>query len=295
MQPGRAMLGRMAPSRQDDDPGIDVVHAPSDLWSDLYHELLGAPWPLTLLAIVAMWLAINVGFAFVYEVTGGIVNARRGSFEDAFFFSVQTLGTIGYGTMYPQSRVAHLAVTAESIVALIAISLATGVVFTKFSMPVARLEFSRNAVISLQDGVRTLALRVANRRGNFVVEAQVRVTLVRAETSMEGRFFYRMHDLPLVRNRSAALGRSWTIMHRIADDSPLRDLTEGTIRGADLVLQVAVIGLDGTTFQTLHSRYRYLPEDIRFGMRFADMLSAKPDGRIELDYAKLHETVRAPV
>ena len=294
MLPGRAMLGRMASPPQD-DTGIDVVNAPRDVWGDLYHELLGMPWPLTLLAIGAMWLAINFAFALVFVVTGGIANARHGSFADAFFFSVQTLGTIGYGTMYPQSMAAHLAVTAESIVALVVVSLATGIVFTKFSMPVARLEFARNVVVSRQDGVRTLAIRVANRRGNFIVEAQVRVTLVRAETTQEGLFLYRMYDLALVRDRSAALGRSWMILHRIDADSPLRDATEESIRGTDMELQVAVVGLDGTTFQTLHSRYRYLPEDFRFGRRFADMLSPKSDGRLQLDYTKLHDTVPAPI
>ena len=289
MPPGRAMLGRMASPPQD-DTGIDVVNAPQDLWIDLYHELLGAPWPLTLLAIVGLWLSINVAFAVVFMITGGVANARPGSFADAFFFSVQTLGTIGYGTMYPQSTAAQLGMTVETIVALVAISLATGVVFTKFSMPVARLEFARSAVVSLRDGERTLAIRIANRRGNFIVEAQVRVTLVRAETTKEGVFTYRQHELRLVRDHSAFMGRSWTILHRLDGESPLRDATEESVRAADLEVQVGVIGLDGTTFQTLHSRHRYLPEDIRFGMRFADMLSPKPDGRLQLDYAKLHET-----
>src|SRR5262245_26540168 len=144
MPPGRAMLGHMA-SPSKDDTGIDVVNAPRDVWIDLYHELLGAPWPLTLIAIVAMWLSLNVAFAVVFMLTGGVANAKPDSFVDAFFFSVQTLGTIGYGTMYPQSRAANVGVTIETIVALMAISLATGVVFTKFSMPVARLEFARSA------------------------------------------------------------------------------------------------------------------------------------------------------
>jgi len=289
MPPGRAMLGRMASPSQD-DTGIDVVNAPQDLWIDLYHELLGAPWPLTLLAIVGLWLSINVAFAIVFMLTGGVANARPGSFADAFFFSVQTLGTIGYGTMYPQSTAAQLGVTVETIVALVTLSLATGVVFTKFSMPVARLEFARSAVVSVRDGERTLAIRMANRRGNFIVEAQVRVTLVKAETTKEGVFTYRMHELKLVRDHSAFMGRSWTILHRLDGESPLRDATEESVRAADLELQVSVTGLDGTTFQTLHSRHRYMPEDLRFGMRFADMLAPKPDGRLQLDYAKLHET-----
>src|SRR3954451_5008294 len=164
----------MAQPSSQNDSGIDVVNAPQDLWGDLYHELLRAPWPLTLVSIAALVLAINVFFALVFLLTGGIANARPGSFADAFFFSVQTLGTIGYGTLYPQSLAANLAVTAESIVALVAVALSTGIVFTKFSMPVARIEYARNVVVFQQDGVRTLAVRLANRRGNFIVEAQVR-------------------------------------------------------------------------------------------------------------------------
>ena len=283
----------MAASLPQDDTGIDVVNAPHDLWGDLYHQLLRAPWWLTLVCIAFMVLAINVVFALVYVVTGGIANARHGSFADAFFFSVETVGTIGYGAMYPQSTAAHLAVTAESIVSLVAVALATGIVFTKFSMPVAKLEFARNVVVDVKDGVPTLALRVANRRGNFIVEAQVRVTFVRAETTKEGVFFYRLYDLRLVRDRTSALGRSWTVLHRIDGESPLRDLTPESMKGADIELSVGIAGIDGTTFQTLHARHRYLPEEFRFGVRYADMLTPKPDGRVELDYSKLHDTVPA--
>jgi inward rectifier potassium channel len=126
-----------------------------------------------------------------------------------------------------------------------------------------------------------------------VVEASVRVTLVRAETTREGLFFYRLYDLPLARDRSNAIGRSWLILHRVDDDSPLRDWTAETLRDADVEIQVAITGIDGTTSQTLHARHRYLPEDLRLGMRYADMLSARPDGRIELDYAKLHDLLPA--
>ena len=275
------------------DTGIDVVNAPSDVWSDVYHELLRAPWSLTLLAIAGMVLAFNVLFALAYMLTGGIANARPGSFADAFFFSVQTLGTIGYGNMYPQSTAANVVVTLEAIASWVSIALATGVVFTKFSIPVAKLEFARNAVVYLQDGVRTLAVRVANRRGNFIVEARVRVTFIRAETTQEGVFFYRMYDLPLLRDRSSAMGRSWLILHRITDGSPLQGATPESLQNGDVELDVAVTGIDGTTFQTMHSLHRYYAEDFRFGERFADMLSPKPDGRVQLDYRKLHDTVRA--
>src|SRR3954466_4930465 len=122
----------MAAVSPQQDTGIDVLNAPQDLWGDLYHELLRAPWWVTVVAIAAMMLAINLVFALVFVVTGGIANARHGSFADAFFFSVQTVGTIGYGALYPQSPAAHVAVTIESIVALLVAAISTGIVFTKF-------------------------------------------------------------------------------------------------------------------------------------------------------------------
>jgi len=283
----------MSASARQDDSGIDVVNAPLDLWGDVYHELLRAPWWLTLLCIAALVLAVNVIFAFVYMETGGIANARPGSFADAFFFSVQTVGTIGYGAMYPQTLAANLVVTVQSIVALVAVALATGIVFTKFSIPVAKLEFARSVVIYVQDGMPTLGIRLANRRGNFIVEAQIRVTFVRGETTKEGLFIYRMYDLPLVRERSQVLGRSWLVLHRIEGGSPLVSLGQPQLLEQDVELMVGVVGIDGTTMQTLHARHRYLPEDFKFGARYADMLSPKPDGRVQLDYTRLHQTVPA--
>src|SRR5207244_3614546 len=133
-------------------------------------------------------LAVNLVFAVVFLLTGGIANARPGSFADAFFFSVQTVGTVGYGAMYPVSAAANVAVTAETVAGLLVAAVATGLVFSKFAVPRAKLEFARNAVLFVHDGVPTLAIRLANTRGNFIVEAQVRVTLTQAETSREGMF-----------------------------------------------------------------------------------------------------------
>jgi inward rectifier potassium channel len=280
----------MAKQPPADDTGIDVVNAPQDFLGDLYHVLLRAPWWVTLLAIAALVLLVNIFFAFVYLFTGGIANARAGSFADAFFFSVQTVGTIGYGAMYPQSRAANAAVTVESIAALLVAAISTGLVFAKFSIPQARLEFARNAVISPYDGVPSLAVRLANMRGNYIIEATVKVTLTRSEVNKEGVPFYRMYDLRLLRDRSPALGRSWQVLHPILEGSPLHGATEESLRRQDVEIVVSVMGIDGTSMQTVHGRHRYLAADLRFGYRYADMLSLPgPDGRVTLDYSKLHE------
>ena len=278
-----------------DDNGIEVVHAPHDFFGDLYHTLLRASWWVTMAVIAGMVLSVNFTFALFFLWTGGVAGARAGSFRDAFFFSVQTAGTIGYGAMYPISTAAHLLVTIESIAALVVAAVATGLVFSKFSIPRARLEFAHQACVFRYDGQPTLALRLSNTRSNYIVEAQVRLTLTRAETTQEGVPFYRLYDLRLLRDRSPALGRSWQVMHPIGADSPLHGYDAAKTLATDLELIVSLTGIDGTSSQTIHGRHRYLPEQLRFGFRYADMLKAKPDGRVELDYAMLHEITPAPL
>jgi inward rectifier potassium channel len=272
-----------------EDNGIDVVNTPPDSFSDLYHRMLRASWGMTVTVIATLVMAVNLVFAVAYYLVGGIGGARHGSFADAFFFSVQTVGTIGYGAFYPQSLGAHILVTLESIVGILVAAISTGLVFAKFSIPTARIAFSRTAVISPLNGVRSLAFRVGNLRGNYVVDAQMRVTLTRLETTPEGRSFYRMIDLPLLRERSPSLGRTWTCVHQIDDKSPLKDATPESLTATEAELQAAVTGMDSTSSQAVHARYRYDAPDILFKKRFADMLSPKPDGRLLLDFSRFHE------
>jgi inward rectifier potassium channel len=273
-----------------EDNGIDVVNTPSDRFTDLYHRMLRASWGMTVAVIATLVMAVNLIFAIAYYFVGGIGGARPGSFADAFFFSVQTVGTIGYGAFYPQSLGAHLLVTVESIVGILVAAISTGLIFAKFSIPTARIAFSRSAVISPLNGVRSLAFRVGNLRGNYVVDAQMRVTLTRMEATPEGRSFYRMIDLPLLRERSPSLGRTWTCVHQIDDKSPLKDATPESLLAVQAELQAAVTGMDSTSSQAVHARYRYDAPDIIFKKRFSDMLSPKPDGRLLLDFAKFNET-----
>jgi inward rectifier potassium channel len=272
-----------------EDDGIDVINTPPDSFSDLYHRMLRASWGVTILAIALLVMLVNLVFAVAFYFVGGIGGARHGSFADAFFFSVQTVGTIGYGAFYPRSFGAHLLVTLESIVSILLVAISTGLVFAKFSIPTARIAFSRQAVISPLDGVRSLAFRVGNLRRNYVVDAAMRLTMTRLEKTVEGRAYYRMIDLPLVRHRSPSLGRTWTIVHRIDETSPLKDATPQSLIETETELQAAVTGMDSTSSQAVHARYRYDADDIRFKTRFSDMLSPKPDGRVLLDFAKFHQ------
>lgn len=250
---------------------------------DAYHFLLRAPWWLDISLISATFLGANLVFACAYRVLGGVANARQGSFADAFFFSVQTMGTIGYGEMYPVSMAANLLVTSEAVFGLILTALATGLVFAKFSAVRPRVVFAQRAVVTLLNGVPTLMVRVNNERGNYIASVDVQLTLMRTEQTREGRTLYRMRDLVPLRSRSPAFSRGLTAMHVIDENSPLYGATADSLRGSDAEVIIALTGIDDTTGQYVHARCSYLDDEVLFDHHFADMVTELPDGRILVD------------
>jgi inward rectifier potassium channel len=274
-----------------DPDEVIVVGAPKTPFSDVYHALLNAPWWVDLLCVSALFLLLNFLFACAYAVTGGIAGAVPGSIADGFFFSVQTMGTIGYGVMHPESALAESLVTAEVIVGVSLVALSSGMLFAKFSVPKARMQFAECATIAPFDGVPTLMFRLGNERASQILEATVRVVLLRTETTAEGVTYYRMRDLLLERERSPALSRSWNVMHRIDATSPLYGSTPETLDAVDAEFILTIVGIDEASAQNIHSRYRYTADQVRWGVRHADMLSERPDGKMQLDMTKFHRVV----
>jgi inward rectifier potassium channel len=264
-------------------------------FGDLYHLWLLASWPRAFGAVIAIYLAANVVFALGYFVVGGIENARPGSFSDAFFFSVQTIATIGYGRMSPVSAGAHVLVTVESFCGLIGMALITGLMFAKFARPTSRVLWSEVAVVALQDGAPSFMFRVANARGNQIVEAQLRVGMLVFETTPEGERVRRMHDLPLVRSSSMVFALSWMAIHPIAPGSKLYGATAESLRAANAEIYCSLTGLDGTSSQTIHARHSYSVDEIQWGRRYVDIMGPLPDGRMGIDYTRFHETKPAPL
>ena len=283
------MSERQAPPPN--DAPVLVLGARRTPFRDLYHQFLRLSWPAALVAIVVVFLALNAAYAGLYLAVGGIANARPGSFVDAFFFSVQTMGTIGYGAMYPATPAANVIVVSEAVVGLLIVALSTGLVFSKFSQSSARIVFSRQAVIAPWDGVPTLMLRLGNERGNQIMEALIRVVLVRTERTKEGVTFYRMLDLPLSRDRSPAMSRSWTVLHPITEGSLLHGCSPESLRDIEAELLVTVVGVDDTSLQPVHARHTYLDHEIVWGARHRDVLHEGADGRMVLDVTRFHDIV----
>lgn len=266
---------------------IHVVGAPRAPLRDVYHRFLSVSWPVALGTIVVTFLTANVVFALVYLGIGGVTNMPEGSLLWAFFFSVQTMGTIGYGVMAPASVAANVVVVIESVTGLVLTALFTGLVFAKFSQPFGRIVFSNDAVVTQHEGKPVLMFRVGNERGNRVVDAQIKVDA--SITTTEGNStFYRQTELLLKRARIAALSRTWNVIHVLDEASPLFGLDAAMAEKLELELLCTVVGLDDTSGQTIHGQHTYEGVRFRFGMRFADVLTPLPNGDLRLDVTKFH-------
>jgi len=261
-------------------------------FGDLYHFMLRLSWCSFLLGGVALYIAANAVFALLYLLQpGAIGNARPGSFADAFFFSVQTIATIGYGQLVPATLYANLLVTIETATGLMFLAIATGLVFARFSRPTARMLFSRIAVIGPHNGQPTLSLRLANQRRNQILQAEVAATLVRDERTEEGVLIRRFYDLTLSRYRSPVFALTFTVMHVIDRDSPLYGASAAALEAQNAELVVTASGIDETIAQRVHARTSYLPDEILWGHRFVDVIGWTEDGRRVIDYRGFHDTV----
>ena len=273
---------------------VDSV-SPHDLsdgdgfYADVYHHLLTSSWPFLLLQITAAFFALNGLFALGYYLDGGIENARPGSFADVFFFSIETIATIGYGRMAPVTLVAHILMSLEALSGLIGLALVTGLIFAKFSLPGARVRFSQKAVISKRDGLPSLMFRMANVRANQIVEAQVHVLLARSEITAEGEDVWRFYDLQLRRYRNATFRHSWTVIHPIGPESPLYGSTPEALASAFAEIVVSMTGIDGAFMQTVYARHTYDSSDIIWGARLSDIMLRSPQGDFAIDYGRFDE------
>lgn len=266
--------------------------APSELKRDFYFFFMEGPWSRLVVSLIFMYVAINTAFAGLYLLEpGAIGGAHSRSFADAFFFSVQTFSTIGYGVLTPATPYGNLVVTAEAAVGLLSAAFATGLMFAKAARPHSSTLFSNVFVVNRRNGVPHLTFRLGNARGNDVVDASITVTVLKDEVSREGEHLRRMHELPLVRNRSPIFTMTWVVMHEIGENSPLANVDWRDPK--DLIAIVAtMVGHDGTYGQTTYARHIYMPGDARIGHRFVDVTHALPDGRTEIDYSLFHDTVQ---
>jgi inward rectifier potassium channel len=263
-----------------------------NFWADISHRCMTASWPAFIGGAALIFIAFNAVFAVFYWIGDQpISNVPDGAYIDYLYFSIETLSTAGYGDMHPQTHYGHFVATVELFTGIFSMSLMTGLIFSRFSRPNARLLFADHPVISNHEGQPTLMVRFANERHNIIGNATAKLWLLRTVVSKEGQSLRRFYELPLVRNEHPALALSWTLYHVLDEQSPLYGLNENDFSASNVSLVVVVTGYDVVAAQTIHARRSYDHNEIRFGQRYADILDTSEDGRLRIDYGKFHETL----
>jgi inward rectifier potassium channel len=261
-----------------------------------YHTLLSLPIPRLLGLMAAGYVVANVLFAGLYWLAGpnalsGTAASALGRFEDCLFFSVQTLATIGYGRLVPNSRVANLLVALEALVGLLGFAILSALLFARFTRPTAKIDFSRNAIIAPYGDGWALMFRLVNLRNNHLTDVHAVVSLARWVIGANGARQRRFDLLPLERPSIIFMPLHWVIVHPIVDRSPFRGLSSDALAACDPEI-VCLISADDETFaQRVHAKTSYDKDDIVWGARFRDMYLADTD-HIAIDLQRLHDIER---
>jgi inward rectifier potassium channel len=260
----------------------------------LYHSLLRITWPRFFLVVTVGYFVANTIFALAYLLCGpGALLAPEhlqigNRFWEAFFFSVHTMATIGYGNITPVGLAANLVVTFEALFGLLGFALVTGILFARFSRPTAKILFSDRAIIAPYRGITAFEFRITNGRRNEIIELHASVMFSQLETR-EGRRMRRFYPLALERERVVFFNLSWTIVHPIDESSPLYGKTEQDLLAADAEFLVLLTGIDETFSQTVHTRSSYEAHEIVWKAVYSDIYNPiSLSGRLTIDVRKLH-------
>ena len=253
--------------------------------NNFYHWLLGTSWSSFLLLVIFVYLGANLLFAIAYLVCGdgAITNAQSGSLLDAFFFSVQTMATIGYGRMTPVGTWPNTIVTFEAFFGIVYSALTTGLAFARFTRPTAGVRFSKVAVVGSHDGMQTFKFRIANDRSSHIVEAQLRLWLIAESMTAEGERYRRSVELPLHRSESPVFSLTWTAMHSVDETSALREYLGKAAIERQWHLLITFTGYHESLANQVYARHVYLPKDVQQNASFMDIVTALPDGDRVID------------
>ncbi len=271
---------------------VEFVKVNTDAWKwrDVYRWLLGLRWPQFAGFVGAVYVGLNLLFAAFYSLQQNSIAGRTTHwFLDCFFFSVQTLATVGYGHMYPQTLYGHIVSTVEIMTGVFLLAVMTGLIFVRFSRPIARVVFSRSMVIAPLNGKPTLMVRIGNENHHSMVEAKFRIMFSRDQQLSEGGDFRYFYDLKLHFDQLTVFPAALTLRHEIDDKSPLLGATLESLEAERALFFVSVVGIDPVIATEVQTQKDYSWRDLRFGHRFVEIYTQE-EGRLTVDYGRLHDT-----
>jgi inward rectifier potassium channel len=258
---------------------------------DTYHLILTLSWPAFAGLVFGVYLLVNLAFAALYLLKAhAIAEMPPRSFSDAFFFSVETLATVGYGHMYPDTFYGHMVAMLEIIVGMFGLAVITGLIFVRFSRPTARIQFSKGMVVAPFDGVPNLMIRVANLRHQAMVEPEFRMILLRNVMTAEGEEVRRFLSLKLEFDHLIAFPAVMTVRHRVDEESPLFGMTPEDFQQQEVRIMASIVGVDTVIVAPVQSSGHYHHKEIQWNRRFVEIYDRSVEGEWTVDYARIDET-----
>jgi inward rectifier potassium channel len=284
--------------RTGDGPDVGRAQRAQAWHQDIYHRLIMASWPSFFAGFAAAFMGLNLIFAGLYALDpAGLLQIGAHEHDSvlyrSFLFSVHTIATVGYGNIYPDSTYVNDVVVVEIAIGIQVFALGSGLAFARFSIPRARIMFSDVAVVRNFEGCPTLMFRAANQRKNFIVEASVRVSILR-DVDDDGRTMRRFFDLALIRSSSPVFSLTWQVMHRIDETSPLYGMSHDDLAAKGDELVVLMTGIDSTVSQPVIAGHGYSAQSVLWDHAFVDVMCTDEKGRRWIDYSKFHEVVPIP-
>ncbi|GGI25173.1 ion channel [Pedobacter mendelii] len=279
----------------DGTPNIERTGLPWFKFDDTYTRLVTMSWPRFFLIILTAYLIVNTLFAVAYNAVGiENLNGAKGTtlrdqFFDAFFFSAQTISTVGYGHISPQGFVTSILAAFESMLGLLAFALATGLLYGRFSRPTSKVSFSKKMVIAPYQNDKGLMFRLVNMRRNSLIDVEVQMVMSFNE-NVNGKLKRSFYPLELERSKISVLSLNWTLVHPINEDSPIFDKTLDELKVAEVEFFVILKAFDDTFAQTIHTRTSYQDEDIELDAKFKIMHYHNDEGKTVLDYSLFDKT-----
>jgi inward rectifier potassium channel len=284
---------------KDGSPNIRRVGLPFFNTANNYHTLITMSWTKFWLMVISAYLIINVGFAFIYmSFSNGLDGTTTGNsqfshFMDAFFFSAQTISTVGYGHISPKGMGTNSVAALESMMGLLAFALATGLLYGRFSRPSAQIVYSKNLLIApYLENSKGLMFRLANLRKNMLIDLEIEIIFSYNEI-VDGKPLRRFYPLEVERRKVSVLTLNWTIVHPLDENSPLIDMTKEDLIKSEAGFAILLRAFDDTFSQTIHSRTAYQAHEIVWNAKFKPVFDREESGRIVLDLSKIsdHELV----
>ncbi|MCU0338549.1 MAG: ion channel [Spirosomaceae bacterium] len=264
-------------------------------WADIFHRLTVMSWPAFFAVTFGIYFIVNCLFSFVYlgigigHLSGIEAGSATHNFWEAFFFSAQTLTTVGYGRVAPIGHLTSAIAAFEALIGLLGFALGTGLMYGRFSRPKSMILFSKNAVFGPYLDINAWMFRIINESPNELVDVRAEVSLSRVETLPNGQKTRKYYPLKLERSQVNFFPLSWTLVHPITEESPLYGATEQSMEESDTEFLIYIRATEETFLQSVHARYSYRYNETVWGAKFRPMFdNTKIEGIVKVDVQTLH-------